>query len=166
MPLGYKEVSDIIKLIDASELEEFVVEVGDIKIEVRRKAMRDQSAVGGAPLGRATVETEAPTSFTVPTLGDAKPTTAPEKAQTSEVPGTVELRAPMVGTFYRRPLPDAAPFVEVGSIVKQGDPVCLVEVMKLFTTIYSQTAGRIVQIGPDDADLVEYDQLLFLIEPD
>ena len=65
MPLGHKEVSDIIKLIDASELEEFVVEVGDIKIEVRRKAMRDQSAVGGAPLGRATVETEAPTSFTV-----------------------------------------------------------------------------------------------------
>ncbi len=71
----------------------------------------------------------------------------------------------MVGTFYRAPSPDAAPFVEVGSIVHKGNPLCLIEVMKLFTTIAAEHDGRIVAIGAENAELVEYGRMLFVIEP-
>ena len=72
----------------------------------------------------------------------------------------------MVGTFYRRPSPDETPFVEVGARVEAGDPVCLIEVMKLYTTIEVPAAGTIEAIQAEDAALVEFDQLLFLIRPD
>jgi acetyl-CoA carboxylase biotin carboxyl carrier protein len=78
--------------------------------------------------------------------------------------GQIEVAAPMVGTFYRAPTPDAPPFVEVGSVVSPGQPLCLIEVMKLFTTINSEVAGRIVQIGAENGELVEYGRTLFVIE--
>jgi acetyl-CoA carboxylase biotin carboxyl carrier protein len=71
----------------------------------------------------------------------------------------------MVGTFYRAPSPQDPPFVEVGDRVEAGDPVCMIEVMKLFTTIEAQQAGRIVEIAVENATAVEYDQALFVIEP-
>ena len=71
----------------------------------------------------------------------------------------------MVGMFYRRPEPDADPFVDVGAEVKKGDPLCLVEVMKLFTTLYADQAGEIVEIAAEDGGLVEYDQVLFVVRP-
>jgi biotin carboxyl carrier protein len=70
----------------------------------------------------------------------------------------------MLGSFYRAPSPKDPPFVEVGSLVKRGDPLCLIEVMKLFTTISADTDGQIAQILPANGDLVEFDQILFLIE--
>lgn len=71
----------------------------------------------------------------------------------------------MVGIFYRAPSPDAPPFVEVGSSVDSGQPICVIEVMKLFTTINADRAGRIVEIGANDGELVEYGRTLFVIEP-
>ena len=71
----------------------------------------------------------------------------------------------MVGTFYRRPQPEADPFVDVGAEVKKGDPLCLVEVMKLFTTLYADRAGEIVEIAAEDGEVVEYDQVLFVVRP-
>ena len=71
----------------------------------------------------------------------------------------------MVGTFYRRPSPDEPAYVEVGGEVEADAPLGLVEVMKLYTTIYAKTPGRIARICANDADLVEYDQLLFVIDP-
>ena len=77
----------------------------------------------------------------------------------------MEVTAPMVGTFYRAPSPDAAPFVEIGSIVAKGQPICMIEVMKLFTTINSEVAGRVVHIGANNGELVEYGQMIFVVEP-
>lgn len=71
----------------------------------------------------------------------------------------------MVGTFYRAPSPDAPSFVEIGQHVRKGDALCVIEVMKLFTTIASEHDGRIVEIGADNAELVEYGRTLFVIEP-
>ncbi len=71
----------------------------------------------------------------------------------------------MSGIFYGKPSPDAEPFVSVGSEIKKGDSLCLVEVMKLFNTIRAEVDGRIVEVGAEDGELVEYDQVLFLIEP-
>lgn len=73
--------------------------------------------------------------------------------------------APMVGTFYRSPAPGAPPFVEVGSKVTKGDPICIIEVMKLFTTIHAEWSGTVTEIGAENASLVEYGQMLFVIVP-
>ena len=81
------------------------------------------------------------------------------------VEGQVAVRSPMVGTFYRRPAPDEPPYVEVGSEVEADAPLCLVEVMKLYTTIYAKTRGRIARICAQEAELVEYDQILFVVDP-
>ena len=75
------------------------------------------------------------------------------------------MRAPMVGTFYRSPSPGAPPFVEVGSRVRKGDALCIVEVMKLFTTIAAERDGTIAEIGAENAALVEYGQMLFVMKP-
>ena len=77
----------------------------------------------------------------------------------------IEVRAPMVGTFYRGPSPEAPPFVEPGKVVAEGDPLCLIEVMKLFTTVTAEAAGRVVEICAENAAMVEYGQALFVIEP-
>ena len=77
----------------------------------------------------------------------------------------MEVTAPMVGTFYRSPSPDAPPFVEIGTVVHPGQPLCIIEVMKLFTTINAEFAGRVTQIGAEVGELVEYGRTLFVIEP-
>lgn len=72
----------------------------------------------------------------------------------------------MVGTFYRSPSPDAPPFVEVGTEVEKGDPICIIEVMKLFTTIHAEWSGTVEEIGAENGTLVEYGQMLFVIAPE
>jgi acetyl-CoA carboxylase biotin carboxyl carrier protein len=72
--------------------------------------------------------------------------------------------SPMVGTFYRTPAPNAPAFVEVGAMVKVGDPICLIEVMKLFTTMTAEHEGRIAEILVGHGEGVQYDQVLFVIE--
>ena len=79
-------------------------------------------------------------------------------------PGDVHIRAPIVGTFYRRPSPDSDPFVEVGDTVKEGDVLCIIEAMKLMNEIESEESGTVKEILIEDAQPVEYDQPLFVIE--
>ena len=171
MSLTHSDIAEIIKLVDQSTLDEFVVEVGDLKVEIRRKG-----AMPSAPAGVA-----APAPSTPPPAAASPPEPpppappAPASAQPKSPPappgepilgdGQVAVRSPMVGTFYRRPSPDEPAYVEVGSDVEADAPLGLVEVMKLYTTIYAKTAGRIARICASDADLVEYDQLLFVIDP-
>jgi acetyl-CoA carboxylase biotin carboxyl carrier protein len=76
------------------------------------------------------------------------------------------VRAPMVGTFYRSPLPDAPPFIEVGNEVNKGDPLCIIDVMKLFTTIYADWSSTVIEIGAENGQLVEFGQMLFVLAPE
>ena len=207
--LTHSDIAEIIRLVDQSTLDELVVEVGDLKVEVRRKgamasppdapspcasassvpapsaipaavpsrapsAGKDAAAVpSGKPLvgGNA-----APPPPVDPAVGVRDATGSPDEsaavgrgAATSPSgpaigEGQIAVRSPMVGTFYRRPAPDEPPYVEVGSEVEADTPLCLVEVMKLYTTIYAKEQGRIARICADEADLVEYDQVLFIID--
>ena len=78
--------------------------------------------------------------------------------------GFVAIKAPMLGTFYRTPKPGAPPFVEVGAMVAKDDPVCIIEVMKLFNTVKAGVQGKIARICAEQGQMVEYQQILFLVE--
>ena len=162
MSLTYDEIAEIIKLIDSSSCDELVVETGDIKLVVRRNgtsagATAEYVERGSAPV---TVSPAAPRKARA-----AAPKVAAADAADATAAGQIEVAAPMVGTFYRAPSPEAKAFVDVGDVVGVGDPLCLIEVMKLFTTINAEVAGRIVQIGAENGELVEYGRTLFVIEP-
>jgi acetyl-CoA carboxylase biotin carboxyl carrier protein len=77
----------------------------------------------------------------------------------------VEIKSPMIGTFYRSPSPDKPEFVSVGDTVKEGDVVCIVEAMKLFNEIESEVSGKIIKVLVDDHSPIEYDQPLMLVDP-
>jgi acetyl-CoA carboxylase biotin carboxyl carrier protein len=150
MALSYENIAEIVKIIDASSCDEVVIETSELKLVVRRRG------AAGAPLAAF------PTAASSPAPG-----APPAPAIREEAPpraGQVVVRAPMVGTFYRSPSPEAPPFVEIGSIIAKGDPLGLVEVMKLFTTIYAESAGRVAEIGAENGKLVEFGQMLFVIE--
>jgi acetyl-CoA carboxylase biotin carboxyl carrier protein len=152
--LRYDEIAEILKIIDSSSCDEFIVETGDVKLVVRRNGTTGRAELVSEHAMPATAASGAPQSAVH---------TTPAKVETTA--GQIEVMAPMVGTFYRAPSPDAPPFVEAGMVIRSGQPLCLIEVMKLFTTINSEVAGRVVQIGAENGELVEYGRTLFVIEP-
>jgi acetyl-CoA carboxylase biotin carboxyl carrier protein len=152
--LRYEEVAEILKIIDSSSCDELIVETGDMKLVVRRNTAPHYVALAAEhamPAASAIVASQ--------------PVRAGQPAPLKKTAGQMEVTAPMVGTFYRAPSPDAPPFVEIGTVVHPGQPLCIIEVMKLFTTINSEFAGRVAQIGAEVGDLVEYGRTLFVIEP-
>ena len=159
MVLRYKEIGEIIRLIEASSCDEFVLETDEVKLVLRRRGAGagDVRPAPADSIGPAASGSNAPDAATAPYQHSvtAKPG-LPDK------PGVVS--APMVGTFYRAPAPDAPPFVEVASTVEPGDPLCVIEVMKLFTTIYAEFAGTVTEVAVENGQFVEYGQTLFVIE--
>ncbi len=159
MPLTFKDVAEILKLIDASECDEVVLELEGMRLVVRR------NAAGSAEASFTPGPGETPETITASEISEHHQSAVPpaKVPASSAGPGLTDIRAPMVGTFYRRPSPEEPPFVEEGSKVEKGDPLCLIEVMKLFTTIEAPAEGTVVLIFPDDETLVEFNQLLFRI---
>ena len=90
---------------------------------------------------------------------------APADSTEKEDSKYVTIKSPIIGTFYRKPSPDKPSFVEVGSTIKAGDTLCVIEAMKLFNEIESEVSGKIVKVLVDDSSPVEFDQPLFLIDP-
>ena len=154
MTLRYEEIAEILKIIDSSNCDEVSIETGEIKLFVRRT-------------GAGAVEAARPRSGPEPAQSAAAAEIkTPSPAGTIVLAaGQFEITAPMVGTFYRTPSPEAPAFVEIGSVVKKGQPLCLIEVMKLFTTVYAEQDGRVVHIGAESGELVEYGRTLFVLEP-
>ena len=169
MSLTHSDIAEIIRLVDQSTLDEIVIEIGDLRVEIRRKgAMPAPSPAPAAPTPAAS---PAPQVQPPPSAPRAPAVAEPDNgsalpAEPTLDEGQVAVRSPMVGTFYRRPSPDEPPYVEVGSEVEVDAPLGLVEVMKLYTTIHAKTRGRIARVCASDAELVEYDQILFIIDSD
>jgi acetyl-CoA carboxylase biotin carboxyl carrier protein len=170
MTLSYDDVQKILKIIDSSALEEVHLEIGDLKLVVRRHgAARPEptATVAGTAGPEPTVATPLPArapdggpSADAPATASARPSTERRAPRTG-----VEITAPMVGTFYRAPAPGAPPFVEVGSLVNEDDVVCILEVMKLMNSIKAGCRGRVVEICADNGMLVEFGATLMVIEP-
>lgn len=174
MSLTHDDVLAILKIIDASPYDEVRIEIGDLKLHVRRRG--DGSSLesaqplpwpaGGTAQNRTQLQpaAQAHSSSAVPSPRDqASPDHA---AQPQLAEGLVAVRAPMLGTFYRAPAPGERPFVEVGDKVGPGDTVCLVEVMKLFNSVKAGVAGTVVKITVENGSMVEHGQTLILIESD
>jgi acetyl-CoA carboxylase biotin carboxyl carrier protein len=174
VPLSFKEIADIIRLIDTSSCDEFVIELDDLRLAVRRKSAgtapadtsfdsRPSAQSGSA---KTTTRVRSPVVSGAPEAeGQVTESADKTPAMSEHAGGLIEVRSPMTGIFYRKPAPDAKPFVSVGTQVSKGDPLCMIEVMKLFTTLHAERSGRIVEIPVADAQLVQHDQLLFLIQP-
>lgn len=180
--LDWEEILEVLRIVQESSCEEIRLEVGDFKLVIKK------TATGGDASGTVSVEevsvsetvgrTEVPgdasseedsagvPSATVePAPGrtdGASPDVDAEPAPQSDL---VKVKSPMIGIFYRAPSPGKPPFVEVGDSVNEGDPIGIIDVMKLMNTVKSPSSGLVREISAENAAMVEYGQTLMLLEP-
>lgn len=157
--MDLKEIQTLIKFISESGVDEVDIEKKDFKISIRKAA---------PVIAQQVVQATIPVQPAAPAV--AAPAAERPAAPAAEIPAApdanlITIKSPMIGTFYRASSPDKPDFVSVGSEIKPGQVVCIVEAMKLFNEIESEISGKIVKILVDNATPVEYDQPLFLVEP-
>lgn len=156
------EIRDLIDFISQSGLNEVNIETSELKLHVKREP--DQKVFKSTPVP---VQMAAPVAAPVaaaPQPAAAAPAAAPKPAASGAK--TIDIKSPMIGTFYRSANPDSPPFVSVGDKITKGQTVCIIEAMKLFNEIESEVSGTIVRVLVEGASPVEYDQPLFAVEPD
>jgi len=139
-----KQLSEILKDQDLTEIE---VEMGDLKIKVRKESSVIH-ATAPAPVAPAA---------TAPVGAPASPKSAPSA-------DLFEVKSPMVGTFYASPSPDAPAFVKVGDKIKKGDALCIIEAMKLMNELPAEVSGEVVEILANNADAISYGQVIMKIK--
>ena len=164
--MDFKEIQDILKLVSRTDLTEVEIEQKDFKIKIRRKAPESNViyTTQQAPAAQPQSLAPAPLSAAPVNASPTAPSAVPEKDTNSSDAELYSFRSPMIGTFYRSPSPEIDSYVKVGDYVEKGQVVCIIEAMKLFNEIESEVSGKIVKIVLEDAQPVEYDQLLFLID--
>ena len=160
-----KEIQELIDFISKSGLDEVNIETEQFKIKVRKNSeVKQQIITPAASIPVASTPAPAPAPAVKEENGaSSTPAEAPAAETTGN--GYVEIKSPMIGTFYRSSNPDSDAFVSVGDKISVGQTVCIVEAMKLFNEIESEVAGTIVKVLVDNSSPVEYDQPLFLIDP-
>ncbi|MBX2817300.1 MAG: acetyl-CoA carboxylase biotin carboxyl carrier protein [Saprospiraceae bacterium] len=171
--MEFKEISDLIKQISKSNLIEFKLKDGEFELFIQTDKHGKSSprpapvSVVSAPLAPAqpAMPAVAPVAAPLAPAPAAEDSSAKPADEGSAQTGLLEIRSPMVGTFYRSSGPDKGPFVKVGDTIEAGSVVCIVEAMKLFNEIESEISGKIAKVVVEDAAPVEYDQVLFLVEP-
>ncbi len=152
------EIRDLIDFISQSGLNEVNIETKELKLHVKRE-----------PDQRIFKSTPAPVMAPAAPLVVAAPSSPPKSEKVASLPvgkKTVDIKSPMIGTFYRSSNPDSPPFVSVGDKITKGQTVCVIEAMKLFNEIESEFSGTIVKVILENSSPVEYDQVLFVVEPD
>lgn len=152
--MDLKQIHELIKIINKSNIGEISIEDKDGKVTIKQK---EEQVV--------TVAAHAPQVYTTQVAAPVTQAAAPAPAATPKADNLVTIKSPMIGTFYRRPSPDKPILAEVGSEIAPGKVVCIIEAMKLFNEIESEIKGTIVKVLVEDASPVEYDQPLFLVEP-
>lgn len=166
--MNLSEIQDLIKFVAKSGVTEVEIEQKDFKITIKseNKSSKDQQPViiqATAPIAAAPVAIPA-AQIAAPAVAAETPAAQPA-APASDESKYITVKSPMIGTFYRSSSPDKDPFVQVGSSIQKGQPVCIIEAMKLFNEIEAEISGKIVKVLADDATPVEYDQPLFLVDP-
>ncbi len=156
MELTQEEILRVLKIIEASQYNRLHLEWDGFKLVVNKGSVSKDAfeRKGLSPLTTETAD-----------IGVSEVHTKEAVEEPADLEGYIPIRAPMLGTFYRSPKPDDPPFVREGQQVESGTKVCIIEVMKLFSTIHAGVEGRIAKICAENGQLVEYDQILFLVDP-
>ena len=162
--MDIKEIQNLIKFVAKSGASEVKLEMDDVKITIKTGSEFSETKIIQAAMPTA------PQMMTAPVAAAPQPvaseTAAPVASSATEDDSKyVTIKSPIIGTLYRKPSPDKPVFVEVGSEIKAGDTVCIIEAMKLFNEIESEVSGKIVKVLVDDSSPVEFDQPLFLVDP-
>ncbi|MBK0369828.1 acetyl-CoA carboxylase biotin carboxyl carrier protein [Flavobacterium agrisoli] len=162
--MDLKEIQSLIKFVANSGVAEVKLEMDDVKITIRTTLEGNTTEttyvqqLPAQPILQQAVAPQAP-------VAPAAPAAATPAAPAEDNSKFITIKSPIIGTFYRKPSPDKAAFVEVGTAIGKGDVLCVIEAMKLFNEIESEVSGKIVKILVDDMSPVEFDQPLFLVDP-
>ncbi|MGG6230054.1 acetyl-CoA carboxylase biotin carboxyl carrier protein [Tenacibaculum sp. SDUM215027] len=159
--MDIKEIQSLIKFVAKSGASEVKLEMEDIKITIKTGSETPETTIIQAPAPVAA----APQMVAAAPAQPATPAATPVAAETTDDSKYLTIKSPIIGTFYRKPSPDKPNFAEVGTEVKVGDTVCIIEAMKLFNEIESEVSGKVVKVLVDDSSPVEFDQPLFLVDP-
>jgi acetyl-CoA carboxylase biotin carboxyl carrier protein len=161
--MDFKQIQELIKMINKSNIGEVSIEEKGFKLTIKQKEEPVQQII------TAPMQAQPMATFGAPVASAQAPasTISEKPAKPAEAPAgnTVTIKSPMIGTFYRSASPDKPAFINVGDEIEPGKIVCIIEAMKLFNEIESEVKGRIVKVLVEDASPVEYDQPLFLVEP-
>jgi len=161
------EIRDLIDFISKSGLNEVDIETKELKLHVKREP--DQKIFKSSPVPVVSTAAVAPVAQTIqpvqPSVTKSEKPAATE-ASVSSGKKTIEIKSPMIGTFYRASSPETPAFANIGDEIKPGQTVCIIEAMKLFNEIESEVSGTIVKVAAENSSPVEYDQVLFVVEPD
>ena len=172
-----KEIQELLKLVSRLELSEFKMKDGEFELQIRTKYFGKGGQQILVPSLQATLPTAIPAASTSASIETPAPVATPTpQAAATPAPSAAPaaggdesrykaIKSPIVGTFYRSAGPDKPAFVKVGDSISAGSVVCIVEAMKLFNEIESDLSGTVVKVLVDDAQPVEYDQVLFLVDP-
>ena len=155
--MDLKEIQTLIKFISSSGVDEVAIEKKDFKINIKKNLP--------PVISPSVVHAQPALALAAPQGVAASSAPAAEVGQAQVISSGEEIKSPMIGTFYRKSSPDKPVFVEVGDTVEVGQVICIIEAMKLYNEIESEVSVKIVKVLVDDSQPVEYDQPLFLVEP-
>lgn len=159
--MNIKEIQDLIKFVAKSGVNEVEIEQKDFKLTIKTESASDhkQVYIQAPPVAQLQQQAAAPVAQ------QALPAPSVPVAAPVEESNLITIKSPMIGTFYRSAGPDKDAFVNVGQSIAVGDTICIIEAMKLFNEIEAEISGKIIKVLVDDSSPVEYDQPLFLVEP-
>lgn len=161
--MDLKDIQTLIRFISSSGVDEVSIERKDFKLNIKKNAKTTEVVV--APQAVSYSQPAAAVPAGKPEPAPAATEAPAPKTETASDKKLVEIKSPMIGTFYRSPGPGKPNFVSVGDDINSGTTVCIIEAMKLFNEIESEIKGKIVKVLVEDATPVEYDQPLFLVDP-
>lgn len=154
--MDIRKVKKLIELLEESAITEIEIKEGEESVRITR---------GGPAAAPMVMAAPAPATFAAPATPSSAPGSAPTEAPSSSLPEGEIVKSPMVGTFYRAASPESQPFVDVGSKVRVGETLCIIEAMKILNTIEAEVSGTVKAILLNDGDPVEFDQPMYVIAP-
>ncbi|AWU44455.1 acetyl-CoA carboxylase biotin carboxyl carrier protein [Blattabacterium punctulatus] len=157
--MDYKNIKSLIQFISKSDIYEIMIKIGETKIHIKNKIFRKKKKNTLNPIF---TKNHRKRSSHISDFYDKFSKLEEKNIQKDRY---LTIKSPMIGTFYRRPHPDKDPFVNIGDKIKIGEKVCVIEAMKLFNDIESEVDGKIVKILVEDSSPVDYDQPLFILDP-
>jgi len=172
--MNINDIQDLIKFVAKAGVNEVEIEKKDFKIVIKSDYMakkktnfKEEPTIVQQQIPVGNIAPQPIATAPAPAAPAAAPAqeSAPAAKKEEENSNLITVKAQMIGTFYRSPGPDKDPFVEVGSVIKPGDKLCIIEAMKLFNEIESEVSGKIVKVLAEDQSPIEFDQPLYLVDP-